>query len=84
MSGVRDVRGTGCRGYGMSGVWDVGGTGCRGYRMSGVAGLAGAYDVGARTRPQLIGCALAQEPGVLNFGLGLQTMEGDEYAETGR
>ena len=52
--------------------------------MSGVTGLVGAYDVGARTRPQLIGCALAQEPGVLNFGLGLQTMEGDEYAETGR
>ena len=58
--------------------------GCRGCGMSGVAGLAGVYDVGARTRPQLIGCALAQEPGVLNFGLGLQTMEGDEYAETGR
>ena len=37
--------------------------------MSGVTGLAGAYDVGVRTRPQLIGCALAQEPGVLNFGL---------------
>ena len=52
--------------------------------MLGVAGLAGVYDVGARTQPQLIGCALAQEPGVLNFGLGLQTMEGDEYAETGR
>ena len=43
--------------------------GCRGYGMSGVMGLVGAYDVGARTRPQLIGCALAQEPGVLNFGL---------------
>ena len=52
--------------------------------MSGVTGSAGAYNVGARTRPQLIGCALAQEPGVLNFRLGLQTMEGDEYAETGR
>ena len=37
--------------------------------MSGVTGSAGAYYVGARTRPQLIGCALAQEPGVLNFGL---------------
>ena len=36
---------------------------------SGVMGLAGAYYVGARTWPQLIGCALAQEPGVLNFGL---------------
>ena len=52
--------------------------------MSGVTGLVGAYYVGARTRPQLIGCALAQEPGVLNFGLWLQTMEGDKYAETGR
>ena len=61
--------------------------GCQGYRMSRVTGLVGAYDVGVRTRPQLIGCALAQEPGVLNFkisGLGLQTMEGDEYAEAGR
>ena len=37
--------------------------------MSGVTGSAGAYYVGARTWPQLIGCALAQEPGVLNFGL---------------
>ena len=37
--------------------------------MSGVTGSAGAYYIGARTRPQLIGCALAQEPGVLNFGL---------------
>ena len=36
--------------------------------MSGVMGSAGAYDVGARTW-FLIGCALAQEPGVLNFGL---------------
>ena len=43
-------------------------TGCRGCGMSGVMGSAGAYYVGARTRPQLIGCALAQEPGVLNFG----------------
>ena len=43
--------------------------GCRGYRMSGVTGSVGAYDIGARTRPQLIGCALAQELGVLNFGL---------------
>ena len=42
--------------------------GCRGYGMSGVMGSAGAYDVGARMWPQLIGCALAQEPGVLNFG----------------
>ena len=32
-------------------------------------GLAGAYYVGARMQPQLIGCALAQEPGVLNFRL---------------
>ena len=42
-----------------------------GYRvcgMLGVMGLVGAYYVGARTRPQLIGCALAQELGVLNFG----------------
>ena len=37
--------------------------------MLGVTGLVGAYYVGARTRSQLIGCALAQEPGVLNFGL---------------
>ena len=58
--------------------------GGRGYRRLGVTGSAGAYDVGARTWPQLIGCALAQEPGVLNFRLGLQTMEGDKYAETGR
>ena len=43
--------------------------GCRGYGMSGVTGSAGAYDIGARTRPQLMGCALAQELGVLNFGL---------------
>ena len=43
---------------GMSEVRDV-----------GVMGSAGAYYVGARTRPQLIGCALAQELGVLNFGL---------------
>ena len=55
-----------------------------GYRRLGVTGSAGAYNVGARTWPQLIGCALAQEPGVLNFGLGLQTVEGDEYVETGR
>ena len=58
--------------------------GSRGYGTLGVAGSAGAYDVGARTWPQLIGCALTQEPGVLNFGLGLQTMEGDEYVEAGR
>ena len=43
--------------------------GCWGCRMSGVMGLVGAYYVGARMRPQLIGCALAQEPGVLNFRL---------------
>ena len=43
--------------------------GCWGCRVSGVMGLAGAYYIGARMRPQLIGCALAQEPGVLNFGL---------------
>ena len=43
--------------------------GCRGYGMLGVTGSVGAYNVGARTRPQLIGRALAQEPGVLNFGL---------------
>ena len=42
---------------------------CWGCRRSGVTGLVGAYYVGARTRPQLIGCALAQEPSVLNFGL---------------
>ena len=38
-------------------------------QRSGVMGSMGAYYVGARTWPQLIGCALAQEPGVLNFGL---------------
>ena len=43
--------------------------GCWGYGMSGFTGSAGAYNVGARMRPQLIGCALTQEPGVLNFGL---------------
>ena len=43
--------------------------GCRGYGMLGVTGLTGAYDVGARMWPQLMGCALAQELGVLNFGL---------------
>ena len=32
-------------------------------------GSAGVYYVGAKTWPQLISCALAQEPGVLNFGL---------------
>ena len=37
--------------------------------MSGVTGSAGAYNVGTRMRPQLMGCALTQEPGVLNFGL---------------
>ena len=37
--------------------------------MLGVMGLVGVYYVGARTWPQLIGCALTQEPGVLNFGL---------------
>ena len=52
--------------------------------MSGVTGSVGAYYVGARMRPQLIGCALTQEPGVLNFRLRVATMEGDEYAETGR
>ena len=33
------------------------------YRMAGVMGMAGAYYAGARMQPQLIGCALAQEPG---------------------
>ena len=32
-------------------------------------GSVGAYYVGARTLPQLIGCALTQELGVLNFRL---------------
>ena len=53
-----------CRSYEVmlkAGYWGCG--------MSGVTGSAGVYYVGARTRPQLIGCALAQEPGVLNFGL---------------
>ena len=45
---------SGCRSYEVTLK-----AGCRGYGMSGVAGSAGAYDVGARTRPQLIGCALA-------------------------
>ena len=43
--------------------------GCWGCGRSGVTGLAGAYYVGARMWPQLIGCAFTQEPGVLNFGL---------------
>ena len=43
--------------------------GCQGCGRSGAMGSAGAYYIGARTWPQLIGCALAQEPGVLNFGL---------------
>ena len=42
-------------------------TGCWRCGRSGVMGLVGAYYIGAR--PQLIGCALAQEPGVLNFRL---------------
>ena len=33
------------------------------YGMVGVMGMAGAYYAGARMRPQLIGCALTQEPG---------------------
>ena len=36
---------------------------------SGVMGLAGLYYIGARMWPQLIGCALTQELGFLNFGL---------------
>ena len=32
-------------------------------------GSVGVYYIGARTQPQLIGCALTQEPGILNFGL---------------
>ena len=55
---------SGCRSYEVTLK-----VGCRGCRRSGVTGLAGAYYVGARMWPQLIGCALAQEPGVLNFGL---------------
>ena len=43
--------------------------GCRGCGKLGVMGSAGAYYIGSRTQPQLIGCALTQEPGVLNFGL---------------
>ena len=43
--------------------------GCQGYGMLGVTGSAGAFNIGARMWPQLIGCALTQEPGVLNFGL---------------
>ena len=59
----------GSRGYGKLGVREVGGMGSWGYGKSGVSGSAGVYNVGARMWPQLIGCALAQEPGVLNFGL---------------
>ena len=44
--------------------------------MSGVMGSAGAYYVGARMWPQLIGCALAQELGVLNFGLRVANNRG--------
>ena len=43
--------------------------GYQGCGMLGVTGSVGAHYVGARMRPQLIGCALTQEPGVLNFGL---------------
>ena len=43
--------------------------GCWRCRRSGVTGSVRVYYVGARTQPQLIGCALAQEPGILNFGL---------------
>ena len=52
------------------------------YRMDGSYGMARVYYAGARMQPQLIGCALAQEPGCPYFGLELQTVEGDEYAET--
>ena len=76
---AHDYQNSGCQSYEVT--LKAGG---QGYGRSGVTGSAGAYNIGARTRPQLIGCALAQEPGVLNFGLGLQTVEGDEYAETGR
>ena len=55
--------------------------GCRGYRMLGVTGLVGAYYIGARTQPQLIGFKNWVS---LISDLGLQTMEGDKYAETGR
>ena len=58
--------------YQNSGCWSYEVTpkvGCRRCGRSGVTGLAGAYYVGARMQPQLIGCALAQEPGVLNFRL---------------
>ena len=37
--------------------------GCQGYGMSGVTGSVGVYNIGARTRPQLIGCALASRTG---------------------
>ena len=52
------------------------------YRMTGVMGMVGVYYAGARMRPQLIGCALTQEQGCSYFRLELQTVEGDEYAET--
>ena len=48
------------------GCW---GMGCWGMGCWGFTGSVGAYNVGARTWPQLMGCALAQEPGVLNFRL---------------
>ena len=50
--------------------------GCQGCGRSGVMGSAGPYYVGARTWPQLIGCALAQELGVLNFGLRVVNIGG--------
>ena len=42
------------------GCWRCGGL--------GVTGSVGVYYVGARMQPQLMGCALTQKPGVLDFG----------------
>ena len=42
-------------------------TGWQSYRMAGVMGMVGAYYTGVRMWPQLMGCALAQEPKVSLF-----------------
>ena len=47
----------------MSELWGNAKSGMLEVRRAGVTGSVGVYYVGARTWPQLIGCALAQEPG---------------------
>ena len=74
MLGVRDVGGTGCWGYGMLGVWDVGGYGVGGSVQCRGKDVASTYRLCPRFKNQVS----------LISGLGLQTMEGDEYAETGK